>query len=76
MAYTQSSDVQTPKPQVQPEPIKFTGTCPGWYETKRNGRVVRVWLVEVKKDQVVLKDKPEDKHSRGMSLAKFVSFYA
>lgn len=64
------------KPQPQPEPIKFEGEANRYYETKRNGRITRIWLVSVKKDKVVIKDDPQDAHSREMSLAKFVKFYA
>ncbi|QTH80406.1 hypothetical protein PA10_00208 [Pseudomonas phage pPa_SNUABM_DT01] len=63
------------KPQVQPEPLKFEGPLNHWYETERNGRKSKVFLVEVKKDVVTYKDKVEDKHSQTMSLAKFMKFY-
>lgn len=66
----------TPKPQVQPAPIKFTGECNRYYMTKRNGRIIKVWLVEVRKDQAIIKDQESDKHSRRMSLAEFIKFYA
>lgn len=64
------------KPQVQPAPIVFKGECNRYYETKRNGRITQVWLVEVRKNQAVIKDKESDKHTRKMSLAEFVKFYA
>lgn len=64
------------KPQVQPPPIVFKGECNRYYETKRNGRIIKVWLVEVRKDQAVIKDAEADKHTRKMSLAEFVKFYA
>lgn len=64
------------KPQIQPPPVKFTGECNRYYETKRNGRIIQLWLVEVRKDQAIIKDKESDKHSRRMSLAEFVKFYA
>lgn len=64
------------KPQVQPPPVKFTGECNRYYETKRNGRITQVWLVEVRKNQAVIKDKESDKHTRKLSLAEFVKFYA
>lgn len=61
---------------AQPAPLVFNGDTGRYYETKRLGRVDRVWLVAVKKDQVELKDHPDDKHSRTLSLAKFIKFYA
>lgn len=62
--------------QPQPAPVKFNGECNRYYETKRSGRIIKIWLVEVRKDQAIIKDKPDDKHSRHMSLAEFVKFYA
>jgi hypothetical protein len=64
------------KPQVQPAPIKFNGELNRYYETRRNGAIKKVWLVEVRKDQAIIKDNENDKHSRRMSLAEFVKFYA
>ncbi|MNI72115.1 hypothetical protein D3C76_112660 [compost metagenome] len=63
------------KPQVQPEPLKFEGAVNAWYKTVRNGATHKVFLVEVKKDQVTFKDQENDKHSQSMSLAKFMKFY-
>jgi hypothetical protein len=66
----------TPRPQVQPAAVKFSGECNRYYSTKRNGRIIKIWLVGVRKDQAIIKDKESDKHSRHMSLAEFVKFYA
>lgn len=77
--YRAAPQVEEPivhKPQVQPPPIVFNGDCNRFYETKRNGRIIKVWLVEVRKDQAVIKDAEADKHTRKMSLAEFVKFYA
>jgi hypothetical protein len=62
--------------QPQPAPVKFNGEINRYYETKRSGRIIKIWLVEVRKDQVIIKDNENDKHSRHMSLAEFVKFYA
>lgn len=62
-------------PQPQPEPLVFTGAVNAWYKTVRNGSVSRVYLIEVKKDQAVYKNDPNDKHSQSISLAKFMKFY-
>lgn len=63
------------KPQPQPEPLVFNGQLNAWYKTERNGRETQVFLVEVKKDVAYYKERPEDKHSQNMSLAKFLKFY-
>lgn len=60
-------------PEVKP--IEFDGPVNHWYSTVRNGVVKRTYLIEVKKDEVRLKDHPDDKHSHSLSLAKFVKFY-
>lgn len=73
---TETPEPVVHKPQIQPPPVKFTGECNRYYETKRNGRIIQLWLVEVRKDQAIIKDKESDKHSRRMSLAEFVKFYA
>lgn len=62
--------------QPQPEPLVFNGEVNRWYKTKRNGQIMSVFLIEVKKDEVIIKDREDDKHSRSMSLAKFIKFYA
>ena len=64
------------KPQVQPPPVVFKGETGRYYQTKRNGRIIQVWLVEVRKDQAIIKDKESDKHTRKMSVSEFVKFYA
>lgn len=63
------------KPQPQPEPVVFNGPVNAWYVSERNGREIRIFLVEVKKDVVYFKDREEDKHSKNISLAKFVKYY-
>lgn len=63
------------EPQPQPEPLKFEGPLNAWYSTKRNGREMKVFLIEIRKDVAVYKDKETDKHSQSMSLAKFMKFY-
>lgn len=66
--------IRRPK-QEQPAPLVFEGQTGAWYKTVRNGQVSRIWLVEVKKDQAVYKNDPNDKHSLSISLAKFMKFY-
>lgn len=63
------------KPQVQPEPLKFEGASNAWYKTTRNGVTSKIFLVEVRKDVALFKDKEEDKHTQSLSLAKFMKFY-
>lgn len=63
------------KVHVQPEPLKFEGPVNAWYSTKRNGVTHSIYLVEVRKDTVIFKDKIEDKHTQSLSLAKFMKFY-
>lgn len=62
-------------PQVQPEPLVFKGATNAWYETVRNGVTSKIFLVEVRKDQALFKDKEDDKHTQNLSLAKFMKFY-
>lgn len=66
--------VRRPK-QPQPEPLVFTGPLNVWYKTVRNGRETRLFLVEIRKDIAICKEKECDKHSQSMSLAKFMKFY-
>lgn len=63
------------KPQVQPAPLKFEGELNAWYKTVRNNVTTQVFLVEIRKDTVIFKDKVEDKHTQSMSLAKFMTYY-
>ncbi|MNB61071.1 hypothetical protein D3C87_1223960 [compost metagenome] len=63
------------KPQVQPEPLKFEGALNAWYKTVRNGVTSKIFLVEIRKDVALFKDKEEDKHTQSLSLAKFMKFY-
>lgn len=58
-----------------PKPLVFNGDVERYYETKRNGITVKLYLVGVKKDKAIVKDKKEDKHSRNMPLAQFLKFY-
>ena len=46
-----------------------------WYQTTKNGVTKKVYVVEVKKDEVVLKDDPSHQHSHSISRAKFDKFY-
>lgn len=62
-------------PQVQPEPLTFTGELNSWYKTVRNGQTTQVYLIEIRKDVALYKDQPSDKHSQSISLAKFLKFY-
>jgi hypothetical protein len=61
--------------QPQPAPLEFKGEVNKWYETKRNGHVTRIYLLEIKKDKAIFKDDPSDKHTQSMPLAKFIKFY-
>lgn len=63
------------QPQAQPAPLEFKGEVNKWYETKRNGHVTRIYLLEIKKDKAIFKDDPSDKHTQSMPLAKFIKFY-
>lgn len=58
-----------------PKPLVFNGDVDRYYETKRNGRVTKLYLVGVKKDHAIVKDNKDDKHSRNMPLAQFMKFY-
>ncbi len=69
-----SSNIELPKHE-QPAPIVFEGPVNTWYSSTRNSKTTKVWLVEVRKDTVIFKDQPTDKHSQSLSLAKFVKFY-
>ena len=48
-------------------PVKF--------KTVRSGRTSYVWLVDVKKDDVVLKENLDRKDSHSISATKFLKFY-
>lgn len=63
------------KPQVQPPPLEFEGALNAWYKTVRNGVTSKIFLVEIRKDVALFKDKEEDKHTQSLSLAKFMKFY-
>jgi uncharacterized protein YktA (UPF0223 family) len=67
--------VSTTKTADAPKPLVFNGDVERYYETKRNGITVKLYLVEVKKNKAIVKDKKEDKHSRTMPLAQFLKFY-
>jgi len=70
----QDKGVELPE-RPQPVPIVFNGPCNAWYSSVRHGKATKVWLIEVRKDTVIFKDQPTDKHSQSLSLAKFVKFY-
>lgn len=77
-SFGELADKFTTKREVQPQPapLVFNGEVNKYYQSKRNGLVKTVYLVEVKKDKAIVKDKETDKHSRNMSLAEFIKFYA
>lgn len=70
--------IPTPMPvnkQIQPPPAVFDGKLESFYQTERGRVVTTIYLVDVRKDTVLFKDNPTDKHTQSMSLAKFVKFY-
>jgi len=48
---------------------------PVQYKTVRAGRTSHAWLVEIKKDDVVLKDDLDRKDSYTLGMTKFLKFY-
>lgn len=70
--------IPTPMPvnkQIQPPAPVFDGKLECFYQTERNRTVTTIYLVDVRKDTVLFKDSPSDKHTQSMPLAKFVKFY-
>lgn len=45
------------------------------YQTTRSGRTSYAWLVEIKKNDVVLKDDLDRKDSYSLGMSKFLKFY-
>lgn len=52
-----------------------TATGPVLYRTSRYGRTKEVYLIELRKDEVLLKESLDRKDSFTIPLAKFIKFY-